>query len=171
MDYSRAGGPVTANLQSGTATGGAGSDTLSNFEALRGSAFVDTLTGDGLDNWLEGGAGGDSLNGGGGNDTASYMHASSGVIANLASVAANSDEAIGDTYNSIENVFGSRFNDQLTGDGGNNVLDGGFGGNDIMTGAGGADTFIFHGSATTITDFSEGDKLIFIILRRLKSTL
>ena len=153
---------LTADLTtSANNTGEALGDSHTSIENLRGSAFNDTLTGDTNSNILEGGLGADSLNGGGGNDTASYMHASSGVIANLANVALNMGEALGDTYNSIENVFGSRFNDQLTGDGGNNVLDGGFGGNDIMTGAGGADTFIFHGSATTITDFSkvEGDKI------------
>ena len=73
----------------------------------------------------------------------------------------NSGKALGDTYTSIENLFGSRFNDHLTGNNVSNILDGGFGGNDTMRGDLGADTFNFHGGATTITDFNkaEGDKI------------
>ena len=66
--YAAAGAGVTANLTAGTATGGAGSDTLSNFENLIGSDFNDTLTGDGGVNELTGGLGDDVLTGGGGND-------------------------------------------------------------------------------------------------------
>lgn len=50
------------------ATGGGGSDTLTNIENLTGSSFNDSLSGDGLANILTGGAGQDTLNGGGGND-------------------------------------------------------------------------------------------------------
>ena len=49
-------------------TGGAGIDTLVNIEGLIGSAYNDTLTGDGNLNILDGGAGRDTLIGGGGDD-------------------------------------------------------------------------------------------------------
>jgi hypothetical protein len=54
------------------ATGGAGSDTLSNFENLTGSAFADTLAGDGNANVIAGGKGNDTLTGGGGADTFAF---------------------------------------------------------------------------------------------------
>ena len=43
-----------------------------------------------------------------------------------------------DSLSSIENVNGSNFADQLSGDGGPNTLDG-YGGNDQIDGGGGAD--------------------------------
>ena len=69
--YMDAGSGVTVSLAVGVAqnTGGAGIDTLSNIENLIGSAFGDTLTGDGNANILSGLAGNDTLIGGGGNDT------------------------------------------------------------------------------------------------------
>ncbi|MBB5745303.1 M10 family metallopeptidase C-terminal domain-containing protein [Brevundimonas variabilis] len=68
-DYTGAGGSVQVNLATGVATGAAGSDTLTAFEEIRGGAFNDVLTGDGLANTIRGGGGVDLLNGGGGNDT------------------------------------------------------------------------------------------------------
>ncbi|WP_050716768.1 retention module-containing protein [Aeromonas tecta] len=50
------------------ATGGAGTDSLSNMENLVGSMFNDSLTGDGNANILSGLAGDDILSGGGGDD-------------------------------------------------------------------------------------------------------
>ena len=71
VSYSTATAGVTVSLASGSNqnTGGAGNDTLSNFENLTGSAFNDTLIGDGNANVLTGGASNDTLNGGAGNDT------------------------------------------------------------------------------------------------------
>ena len=73
VSYERSVAGVTVNLALGTAqnTIGAGTDTLSNFENLRGSGFADTLLGNTAANVIEGGAGADTLNGGGGNDTLS----------------------------------------------------------------------------------------------------
>ena len=63
VSYEHASAGVTVDLASGTAHGTApgdvakvGTDTVSNFEAVRGSAFNDTLTGSGT-SLLEGGAG------------------------------------------------------------------------------------------------------------------
>ncbi len=67
-DYAGAGAGVTVNLATGSATGGAGTDTLSLVENITGSAFADTLTGDGNANVIRGGGGIDTLNGGGGAD-------------------------------------------------------------------------------------------------------
>ncbi len=135
--YADAAGAVTVSLaeQSSQDTGGAGSDSLSNFENLTGSAFNDTLTGDdgkntlsglGGDDTLQGGAGNDTLDGGTGSDTASYEDAANGVTVTLAIQGAPQD-TIGagtDTLISIENLTGSTFDDTLTGDANDNVIKG-----------------------------------------------
>jgi len=67
--YSKAGGAVTVDLSAGTATGGAGTDTLIKIEKIVGSPFGDSLTGDSAKNVIQGGAGNDVMNGKGGDDT------------------------------------------------------------------------------------------------------
>ena len=128
-------------------TVGAGTDTLSEFENLIGSAFNDTLTGDAGNNVLTGGAGNDTLVGGLGDDTldggagtadtASYAPANSGVTVSL--VTAGPQDTLGagiDTLVGIENLIGSAFNDTLTGDSLANRIDGGAGDDTIEGGAG-----------------------------------
>ncbi len=135
---------VTVDLTIATAQavgGGLGNDTLSGIENLIGSAFADTLTGDGGNNTFTGGAGDDVLSGAGGTDTASYADAASGVTVDLTIATA---QAVGgglgsDTLSGIENLTGSAYADTLTGDAGNNVLSGGAG-NDILVGGLGDDT-------------------------------
>jgi Ca2+-binding RTX toxin-like protein len=67
--YGVSGSGVTASLATGTATGGSGSDTLVAIKHLVGSAYADTLSGDGGANVLSGGNGNDTLSGGLGADT------------------------------------------------------------------------------------------------------
>lgn len=69
LDYSATTGGITVNLSTGTASGAAGTDTLSGFEELRGGTGNDTLTGDNQNNRIVGTAGIDTLNGLGGDDT------------------------------------------------------------------------------------------------------
>jgi hypothetical protein len=144
----------TGNALANTMTGNSGSNALS------GAAGNDVLVG---------GAGADKLDGGSGTDTASYTGSALGVAANLSKASANTGNAKGDTYASIENLIGSSHNDTLTGNTGNNVLTGGTGA-DKMTGGTGADTFLFRSLADTtvatagqdtIFDFSktQGDKV------------
>jgi Ca2+-binding RTX toxin-like protein len=59
---------ITADLASGTVTGG-DSDNLVSVEGIYGSSYNDTLIGDSADNSFNGGSGHDSLVGGAGNDT------------------------------------------------------------------------------------------------------
>jgi Ca2+-binding RTX toxin-like protein len=59
---------VIVNLAAGTAQGPGGSDSLGGVENVLGSAFNDTLTGNGGANLLDGSAGDDTINGGGARD-------------------------------------------------------------------------------------------------------
>ncbi|WP_298197508.1 calcium-binding protein, partial [Novosphingobium sp.] len=156
--YLNAGGAVVASLANSAGnTGDAAGDVYSGIENLTGSNFADSLAGDTGNNTLDGGtgddtliggAGADSLIGGAGTDTASYAGASAGVVASLGNAAINTGDASGDSYNGIENLLGSSFNDALHGDGGNNTLDGGVG-FDTLVGGAGADSLI--GGAGTDT--------------------
>ena len=107
-------------------------------ETMRGTSVRDELRGNDGDDVLEGGGGGDLLVGSNGNDTASYLNALAGVIANLSASAGNTGDAAGDTYSSIENLRGSAFADTLTGKSGDNRISGG-GGGDRILGLGGND--------------------------------
>jgi len=141
------------------------SDQVDGIENFRGSAYADFLTGDGPtsrviagvktvitgDNILDGGAGNDSLMGGGGNDTliggsgndtldggdgvdwADYATATGSVTASL-TTASSADGT--DSFQNIENLKGSAFDDTLTGDTGANTLDGGAGADSLAGGAG-----------------------------------
>jgi len=77
--YAGSASPVTVNLATGLATGGAGSDTLSGVENVVGSSFADTLTGSGVANVITGGAGNDSMTGGAGSDTFVFRLADKGT--------------------------------------------------------------------------------------------
>lgn len=153
--YSAAAAGVTVNLALGTASndGDSGSDTLVNIENLRGSAYNDSLTGDGNDNLIRGGAGNDALDGGSGTDTADYSAAAADVTVNLGSgTASNDGDGGSDTLVNFENVAGSTFNDVISGDASANTLSGDSG-NDSLYGAAGADT-LDGGSGTDTADYS-----------------
>jgi len=146
--------------------GGAGNDMISGGtgkDTVFGGIGNDQLAGDSGNDVLLGGIGQDSLNGGGGNDFASYAGASGAVIVSLAT-GGTGGEAAGDTFVSIQNLFGSKFNDQLTGDAAANVLHGSAGA-DTLKGGSGDDDFDFNRISDTgkhsatrdvITDFQTG---------------
>jgi Ca2+-binding RTX toxin-like protein len=134
--------------------GGAGNDVLS------GEQGDDTLLGDSGDDKLIGGLGADLLNGGDGIDTASYITALTGVVANLANAQANTGDAQGDTYLSIEYLEGSQYADVLIGNGQNNHIWGlggddyldALGGNAILEGGLGNDTYKIDNLGTQIIE-------------------
>lgn len=165
--YAGAATAVRAELAVSAANlGDALGDTYSGIGNLLGSSFADTLGGDSETNLLtggagddalaglaandtlEGGVGGDALNGGDGLDAADYHRAASAVRADLRAPAANAGEAEGDTYVSIEHLFGSAHDDTLSGDLQGNRLDGrdgddsllGGDGDDTLNGGAGLDT-------------------------------
>ena len=131
-------------------TGEALGDTFISIERLRGSAFDDTLVGNGQDNQLEGGAGADFLDGRGGVDWARYNSAPAGVTVDLTGITPNTGDAAGDTFASIENLMGSAFADTLIGDGGTNFLRGN-GGPDALFGGGDDDHADYRGSNIGLT--------------------
>jgi len=162
--YSTSSAGVIVNLVTGQATGGdAEGDRLVSIENLEGSNSTDSLTGDNQDNYmwglggndtlnglngddkmfggggddkLIGGTGADLLNGGDDFDTASYITALSGIVANLSNSQQNTGDAQGDIFISIENLEGSQYSDVLTGSGQNNHI-WGLGGDDYLNGIGG----------------------------------
>ncbi len=158
--------------------GGAGTDRL------YGGNGDDIISGgDGVD-YLYGGEGADAFDGGAGFDRVAYTDVNAGVVAYLDNPALNQGAAAGDTYVSIEALYGSNFtdtlvgstgDDQLAGNNGHDVIFGGagrdliFGGNgndriignagdDSLYGQAGNDTFVFNFSdgRDVIYDFTSG---------------
>ena len=115
-----------------TVNGTNGADTL------YGTSGIDTINGLGGNDTLKGFGGADRLDGGAGIDAAFYSDSTVAVTVNLTTGRGFGGSAEGDTLFSIENLFGSSFNDTLTGNDGANELSG-LSGNDILKGAGGAD--------------------------------
>jgi Ca2+-binding RTX toxin-like protein len=161
IDYGTSPAGVSIDLAAGTATGGdADGDTIVTVEAVIGSAFDDTLTGDAGDNFFLGGGGADAIDGGAGVDLANYYSSPAAVTVNLNNGVAKDGDAEGDVLTGIENVSGSAFEDELTGDGAPNTLYGndgddtlsGKGGADTLLGGAGVDTFDGGGSTDTCDD-------------------
>ena len=159
----------------------AAGDRLRNIEALRGSAYNDsligslgndTLAGDAGNDLLVGGAGDDSiygqagddtllggvgddrLDGGAGDDLASFA-GDAGVRVSLL-IDGPQDTGMGlDTLIGIENLEGSTVNDVLIGDAGNNLLLGGDG-LDTLIGGDGDDRLIGGSSIADLRDMIYG---------------
>lgn len=127
-----------------------------NFIFADGSALIigdntTATTKDGSANLLSSTDGDDYLDGLGGSDTVVYSNASSAVTINLATTTAQDTGGAGsDLLKNIENIRGSIYNDTLTGDDNDNVLDGGFG-IDALTGGAGNDTYIVT-AGDTVTE-------------------
>lgn len=188
VSYVHAPDGVVADLQFETRNSGrnAAGDTFNGIEGLIGSAFGDSLRGDGGDNYLfgldgndslygrdgidtlvggngddylTGGTGGDYLLGGSGYDHVLYSVATAGVVADLANPTLNTGEAAGDRYESIEALAGSAFDDTLRGDSGDNLLWGGDG-SDSLYGRDGNDTLIGGAGDDYLTGGEGADTLL-----------
>ena len=127
-----------------------GNDTLNGNagdDRLYGGAGADVLDGGGGGDTLDGGPGADMLDGGPGADTASYQDSSVRVLVRLHDASAvRYGDAAGDTLTNIEHLTGSRHNDILAGDGGDNRLEGGDGNDDLYGGPAGGDDMMLGGN-------------------------
>lgn len=155
------------NNRSNTLNGTSSNDTI------YGLGGNDSLFGNAGNDVLEGGRGADHMDGGEGIDRVEYRRSTSAVTVNLELGYGLGGEAQGDTYVSIENVYGSRYNDTITGNwadnllygrNGNDTLNGGDGdddlyggnGNDILAGDSGNDDLI-GGRGSDTYEFTKGD--------------
>ncbi|WP_343520748.1 calcium-binding protein, partial [Sphingomonas sp.] len=157
-----------ANVEHLTLTGGALNGTGNDLaNMIRGNALNNILSGgDGDDllygyegnDTLIGGAGADLLDGWAGKDTVDYSTAALGVTVTLgqAATSARGDSSEGDRLYNIENLTGSIYWDELTGNEVANILLGG-GGNDTLTGNGGADVLDGGTGADLMTGGTEDD--------------
>ena len=157
-NYFRALSAVELDLGTGGTVGDAAGDTYFGIEAVYGSDFNDVLSGNNSVNELRGGLGDDSLNGSGGNDRlfgeagadaldggagadiAMYTNALAAISLSLAT-GGTAGDAAGDTYISVEWVFGTDFDDTITGDTANNRLEG-RDGDDVLDGGAGNDRLL-----------------------------
>jgi Ca2+-binding RTX toxin-like protein len=175
-----AGVTVSLALTSAQNTGGAGTDTVSGFENLTGSAFNDTLTGDANANILAGGAGADLLVGAAGNDTLNGQDGNdtlrAGAGANLLDGGTGTDTADYSDHTSAVNAilnylgiavgihstgtdvytFGTIEN--LTGGSAHDTLTGDNGSN-VLTGNAGDDTLAGQGGDDTLYGGLGNDRL------------
>ena len=184
--YENATTRVVADLSAGSGSAGeAAGDSYTSIENLLGSAFNDTLIGDAFDNIINGGAGADRITGGDGNDTliggdgsdtfiegagadsidggagfdtVDYRNSTAGIVLSLA-VGGTGGDAAGDSFVSIERVFGTDFNDTINGSAANEFLHG-EGGNDTINGGAGIDR-IFGGDGDDIQRGQEGNDTLF----------
>lgn len=171
--------------------GGAGNDTIegrSSGDKLIGGAGQDVLRGENGNDGLVGGPGADILDGGKGRDVASYQTSAGGVTVNLQTGLASGAAAQGDSFIRIEDVEGSNFADNLSGNvranrlygnNGTDTLYGGAGrdslfggrgaddirggaGNDVMRGAGGADKLTGAQGNDTLYGGGGPDRFVFL---------
>jgi Ca2+-binding RTX toxin-like protein len=110
-------------------------------DGIYGYDGADEIAGFGGNDVLIGGAGADALSGGFGWDTASYSDSFEGVDVWLDVGWAFDGTAEGDTFHSIENLYGSAFGDYLRGNDIANTLNG-WNGDDTLNGGLGADILI-----------------------------
>ena len=134
---------VTLDIRTGDDTLNGGADD----DMLYGGKGDDILNGGDGDDTLDGGPGADMLDGGPGSDTASYHNSAAAVLVRLHDArAVRLGDAQGDTLTGIEHLVGSRFNDILAGDGGDNRLEGGDGNDDLYGGPAGGDDMMLGGN-------------------------
>jgi Ca2+-binding RTX toxin-like protein len=130
---------IVAQTTASTINGLAGDDTLI------GQAGDDTLNGGDGNDTIDGGLGNDHMDGGTGINTVTFKSATAAVIVDLVKGTAVGEGS--DTLANFQNITGSDFNDTITANAANNVIDGGAGINTVR----------FDGVAAAVTvDLTEG---------------
>lgn len=172
VDYEASASGVSINLLTGINTGGdAAGDTLLAIEQILGSLGADTLIGDAGANWFTTNGGGDYVDGGAGADTlssnitgfifgvdpmdtliggagadrfiinsilgalVSYSTSPGSVFVDLVGGVFNLNDATGDSLANAANLEGSQFNDTLIGIGSGTFING-LGGDDSLSAGG-----------------------------------
>jgi Ca2+-binding RTX toxin-like protein len=161
-------GTTFVNIENFHIEGGQGDDVMvagGGNDTLVGSFGNNTLNGGAGDDFLQALNGNDKFIGGSGIDTVSFNDPFffASVTADLTTGKATGDGT--DRLSGIENLTGGYFNDVLTGDDGNNVLDGGlavFGGTpvfsyDVLNGGAGDDTLVLQKSGWGALDGGDGN--------------
>ena len=145
--------------------GGGGSDVIeggSGSDTLVGGDGDDNLDGGGDNDIISPGSGANRVNGGPGTDTVIYsgdVSKEEGVVLNLSFGTCVHEENMQDTLSSVENAFGTEYDDTLQGDDEDNVLVGQEGsdyispgsGYDILNGGNGNDTYDLTDANGTVT--------------------
>ena len=159
--------------------GGAGNDTLigselgddllggSGADSIDAESGVDDVDGGADDDTIRGGTENDRVNGGDGSgDRIRYDEPSraAAVEVNLSDGTGSDGGPTETTEDALgfERIIGTRFGDELTGDGGANVLDGG-GGDDVLRGAGGTDA-LRGGAGADTASYSERTESVAVSL-------
>ncbi|EJL87239.1 hypothetical protein PMI16_02920 [Herbaspirillum sp. CF444] len=125
VSYASSATGVTVNLSTGVGAGGsAAGDTYVHIQNVIGSAFNDTFVANIDANSFDGGSGG--------LDTVSYANSAAGVSVNFVSGRGVGGDAEGDTYNRIQNVIGSAYDDVFIAGPDSRTFDGGSGGSDTV---------------------------------------
>src|SRR3954463_5518803 len=107
-------------------------------DQIVGTNLKDHIYAGGGNDIIKGGGGADTIDGGEGHDGASYEDSGTGVQVSLELGKGQGGTAQGDTLMSIEDLYGSKYDDTLIGNKGDNLLSGGDG-NDVLKGGGGTD--------------------------------
>lgn len=136
-----------------------------NIENAWGGSGDDTITGNSLNNMIGGAAGADVIDGGGGVDLIGFSASDAGVNVDILAGTGAGGHAQGDTYTNIDNVFGSTFNDIISGNNNNNDLRGDSGndsitsldGNDFINGNQGNDDVNGGNGADTVRGGKDND--------------
>jgi Ca2+-binding RTX toxin-like protein len=162
VNYTDSDTAVDIRLDGVSSSGGtAEGDVLSNIDIVKATDFNDKLTGGAGNESFDAGAGddifvaslgADRFDAGAGVDTADYRGATAGVSVFLDGRTGIGAEAEGDIVTQAERLFGSQFNDTLTGDSEENIIVGGEGA-DRIEGGGGQDSVDFS-AATSAVAFS-----------------
>jgi Ca2+-binding RTX toxin-like protein len=163
--YAASGAAVTVDLTVAGAqvsTGDASGDLLAGFENLTGSAFADTLIGDGGSNRLDGLGGADTMTGGAGDDVYGVDNAADTINENPGegtdAVMARASYALPANVENLT-LANPGHNSQATGNALANIITGnvrdnvliGLAGADTLTGGGGTDTADYSASSAGVT--------------------
>ena len=138
-----------------TILGGDGNDTIFGGlgdDTINGGIGDDIVFGEEGEDLIRYTSGADIIDGGAGNDFVTFeLVQESGVILDMTAETfiVGSDTS---SIRNVEGVYGSDQNDQLTGDGGTNLLDGGLG-DDILHGGAGADD-IYGGAGSDVFKYT-----------------